>query len=313
MEMPKISVVVVTWNRKEDVLETIQSVYDQGFPHFEIIVVDNGSVDETCEAIRDTYPDVRLVALDSNLGPTGGRNAGIKIARGEIIFCLDSDASLEQDALQYIVQKFEQDVLLGVINSKIINAHTGEFDQNAGWAYSENQRKNSDREFYTHNFSEGGCAIRKEAFEKAGLFWEKLFFGGEGEELAIRVLDAGFRILYSPNSVVYHRAPAKKKKPDPDRHYYNLRNTLYIYLVHYPWWMLIWFAPLKILACSIQGLRWKNSEWVRRALIDTIKQFPALWRERNPIRRETARIYLRFQRDHGSLNWSLKSWLKHKA
>ncbi|MBI5351465.1 MAG: glycosyltransferase family 2 protein [Chloroflexi bacterium] len=313
MDTPKISVVIVTWNRKKEVLETIQSVYDQDYPSFEIIVVDNGSVDDTCNAIRKSYPNVNLVELDRNLGPTGGRNAGINITRGEIVFCLDSDASLDQHTLQVVVQRFEQDPHLGVINSKILNAHTGEFDRNAGWAYSEKQKINSDREFFTHNFSEGGCAIRKEVFDKAGLFWEKLFFGREGEELALRVLDAGYKVLYYPSAVVYHRAPPEKKKPDQDRQYYDLRNSLYICLVRYPWWVLAWFAPLKILASSMQGLRWKNSRWVRKALVDVMQDFPSLLRDRRPIQAKTARLYLRFQREQGALSWNLFQWVKHKT
>ncbi len=313
MGNPKVSVVIVTWNRKKEVLETIQSIYDQGYPDFEIIVVDNGSQDGTCAAIRQAYPNVRLVELDRNLGPTGGRNAGFRVARGEVVFCLDSDASLGHDTLGYVIQKFAQDSQLGIINSKIINAYTGDFDKNAGWAYSEKQRAHSDEEFYTHNFSEAGCAIRREVFDKAGLFWEKLFFGGEGEELGIRVLDAGFRILYSPHSLIYHRAPPEKMRPNPSRHYYNLRNSLYIYIVHYPWWMLVWFVPLKILACSIQGLRWRSTQWIFKALADTAREFPVLWKERRPIRNETAQVYLRFQRDHGALSWKLKNWLKYKA
>mgnify|MGYP005817819783 CR=1 FL=1 len=313
MSQPAVSVVIVTWNRKEEVLESIRSVYDQACADFEVIVVDNGSNDGTCAAVREAYPDVRLIELDRNLGPTGGRNAGFRVAHAEVVFCLDSDASLGRDTLATVVRRFAQDPRLGVINSRIVNAYTGEPDPNAGWAYSEKQRAHSGEEFYTHNFSEAGCAIRRTVLEKVGPFWERLFFGGEGEELGIRVLDAGFRILYLPQSIIYHRAPSGKMRPDPSRRYYNLRNSLFIYLVHYPWWMLIWFVPLKIAACTIQGLRQGSARWVLAALRDTARELPALWKERRPIRNETARVYLHFQREHGALSWSVTSWLANKA
>ena len=69
-----ISVVIITWNRKRDILETIQAVYNQDYKHFELIVVDNGSMDGTVEAIKQGYPNVKLIALDDNLGVTRSRN-----------------------------------------------------------------------------------------------------------------------------------------------------------------------------------------------------------------------------------------------
>ncbi len=308
-----ISILIVTWNRKEDTLETIQSIYDQDYSDFEIIVVDNGSRDGTVAAISKKHPQVRLVELDRNLGATGGRNAGIRIAEGEIILCLDSDASPDRHALQRIVKKFEQNDEIGVINSKIVNAYTRKPDGIAGWAYSEKQRKKIDQEFFSFNFSEGGCAIRKDVLEKTGLFWEKLFFGREGEELAIRVLDAGYKILYFPGAVFYHRVSPNQRITSSERLYYDFRNCLYIYLVHYPWWLLVWFMPLKIISEFVRGLRRKDIRWIITALRDVAKDLPAVWREREPIKNSTARMYVRFQRQQGALNWSFSSWLKYKT
>jgi GT2 family glycosyltransferase len=303
MRTTLVTVLIVTWNRKKDVLETVQSVYGQAY---------NASVDETSALVRKLYPDVKLIELERNLGATGGRNAGIKIAQGEIILCLDSDASLGQDTIQNIVWRFDEDQDIGVINSKIVNAYTHKYDGIAGWAYSEKMRAKSEDEFYTHNFSEGGCAIRKQAFEDAGFFWEKLFFGREGEELSLRVLDAGYKILYYPSAIVYHRVSPEKRIFSSERQYYDLRNSLYIYLVRYPWWMFSWFIPAKIFTSMIRGLRQRNIAWVFRAIIEVIKELPMLWKERKPIQNDTARIYLRFQREQGALSWGLVNWLKHK-
>jgi GT2 family glycosyltransferase len=313
MASPKVSVVIAAWNRREDILQTLESVYGQNGPSLEVIVVDNGSTDGTCEAVSASFPEVRLLRLEENRGPTGGRNAGIRVARGEIMLCLDSDASPERGTLNVIVQKFESDPTIGVVNSKVINAYTRDFDTAAGWAYSEKQKAKSDQEFFSHNFSETGCAIRKAALEKAGLFWEKLFFGREGEELALRVLDAGYRILYCPSAVVLHRASPHKRIASTERKFYDFRNSLYIYLVRYPWWMLIWFIPMKILAESVKGFRQGTMDWIVRALSDVIRGLPSLWRERKPIRNETARIYLRFQKNQGSLSWGLISWLTKRT
>jgi GT2 family glycosyltransferase len=311
MTEPLISVVIITWNRKAEVLETVRSVYDQSYKNFEVIVVDNGSTDDTASALRTQYPAVNLLQLDQNEGVTA-RNLGIKVARGDVVFCLDSDASLDCSTLRNIIFRFEKSEEIGVINSKIVNASTQQPDQNAGWAYGEKQRAKIDQEFFCHNFSEGGCAIRKSVFTQTGLFWDKLFFGREGEEFSLRVLDAGFKILYYPQAVIYHRVSPDLRPFDPLRQYYDLRNSLYIYLVRYPWWLLLWFAPMKIATAILRGLHHGRIKWVSSAILDAIKETPKLLSDRRPIKNDTARAYLQYQSELGSLSWSLAGWIKYK-
>jgi GT2 family glycosyltransferase len=206
VETPLVSVIIVTWNRKEDVLETIQSIYDQTYPNYEVVVVDNASTDGTVAALRQAYPAVRIVALDQNVGASGGRNPGIVATRGEIIFLLDSDASLDCDALTNVVRKFQTEPDVGVIYCKIVNAYTKELDNiGCGWSFTEKDKADQNLEFLSYSFAEGGSALRKKVFDRVGLFWDLLFFGGEGEELSLRVWDAGYKILYYPAAIVYHR------------------------------------------------------------------------------------------------------------
>jgi GT2 family glycosyltransferase len=313
MAFPLVSVLVVTWNRREDTLETIRSVYEQAYQNFETVLVDNGSTDGTVDAVRQTYPEVRVVTLDRNIGISSGRNAGIVVARGDIIFCLDSDASLGHDTLTNLVRKFQAEPEVGVINSKIVNAYTKELDGGPGWVYTEKQKANQDVEFLSWNFSEGGAAIRKEVFDQVGLFWELLFFGCEGQEFSLRVWDAGYKVLYYPEAIVYHRASPQARVADDERDYLFFRNSLYIYLVRYPWWMLIWYAPLKTAVTLVRGARRGYLRQTLRALLDVVRRLPLLLKQRRPISDETARRHLKLQRQHGPLSWGLVSWFKHKA
>jgi GT2 family glycosyltransferase len=312
METELVSVVIATWERKADILVAVQSVYDQTYKNTEIIVVDNASTDGTVDALRSTFPAVKLIVLDRNLGASAGRNPGIAAAKGDIIFLLDSDASLAHDTLSNVVSKFQNAPKVGVLTCKILNASTRELDHHA-WIFTEKNKVDQDVEFLSFSLNEGGVAIRKEVFDRTGLFWDSLFFGREGEELSLRIWDAGYQILYYPQAFIYHRASPQKRVARRDDEYYNLRNCLYIYFARYPWWMLISFTPLKIGTSLIRAVKKGYLRQVLKALYDVTRQLPSLYKDRRPIANDTARQYLKLQREHGSLAWNLTSWFKHQV
>jgi GT2 family glycosyltransferase len=82
-----------------------------------------------------------------------------------------------------------------------------------------------------------------------------LFFGCEGQDLSLRVWDTGYKVLYYPNSIVYHRACSQQRIMGKDRDCLLLKNTLYIYVVRYPLWMLALLGPLKIGATMTRGVK----------------------------------------------------------
>lgn len=312
MDSTLVSIVIASWNRKDDVLETLPSIYDQDYPHYEIIVVDNGSTDNTVEALREQYPDVVLVPLTENLGATGGRNAGIAVAKGDIIFFLDSDCSMQHDTLTNVVRKFESDPKVGILGCKVLNYFTGQIDGATGWAFTSSVDENT--EFESFSFSETGSAIRKAAVDEAGPFWDFLFFGREGEDLSIRVWDAGYTVMYFPNAIVHHRESPEKRVIGSQREYFDLRNCFYIYFTRYPWDMFVRVMTMKVGSATLRGIRRRNAhETVLRALSDLARNLPYLWKERDPISRETADYYFTLQREHGPLSWSVGSWLRAKV
>lgn len=312
MKPTLISVLIITWDRKNDVLETVQSVYEQAYKNFEIIVVDNGSTDGTVDALRSAYPKVRVIPLSHNMGVAVGRNAGILRARGDIVLCLDSDASLGHETLTNLVHRFQSDPRLGVINSKVLNIYTQEIDKTAGWSYTEPNMADQNREFPSFTFSATGCAIRAEVFDRVGLFWELMFFGGEELEYSVRVWDAGYKIIYYPESIVYHRVSPHRRVTGAKRDCLEMTEMLYVYIVRYPWWMLLIFAPLKISATSVRATRQRYLRQMLGALLIVIKKIPALLKQRRPISNRIAYCYLRLQRQHGPLSWDLASWFKYK-
>ena len=302
LKEPLVSVVIVSWNRKDDILETIQAVYAQAYRNIEIVVADNASTDDTVKVLEHSCPDVRVVTLDENLGPTGGRNAGFAAARGDYFFILDSDASPDDQTIGAAVEQLQANPSLGAVACKVVNAFTQELDDTAGWIYSDKDLTDQDKTFLSYSFSECGCVFRKDAIEATGGFWNFLFFGREGVELSLRLLDAGYDILYHPVSRVYHRVSPSKRIAGGKREYFDFRNCLYIYLTRYPLWLLVCFLPPRIGLTLVRGVRGQYLRYILRALWDVFRQLPTLGKERRPIRSKTAWQYLRLQREHGPLH-----------
>lgn len=311
-ERPLISIVIVTWNRKQDVLEALRSIAEQEYRPVETVVVDNASTDGTVDAIRAQYPDVTLIPLSENVGISAGRNPGFKAAHGSIIFIMDSDATLEQDTLTRIAERFASEPKLGIITCKFINGQTHELDE-ITWIFTQQAKADQDVEFKCSTFCSAGVAIRKAVFDKVGLFWDQLYFKRSEDEFSIRTLDADFDILYFPQAVVTHHVSPRGRVGSGDREYFDLRNALYIYLIHFPVWMILRIAPLKIVSSLVRGVR---DGFLRRdlcALLTVAKSFRMLMQRRKPIQDATAHRYLEMQRERGSLSWGLRNWLRSKT
>jgi len=96
------------------------------------------------------------------------------------------------------------------------------------------------------------------------------------------------------------------------REYFDCRNALFTYLARYPWWMVGVFAPVRIGVATLRGVRRGHLGPVVSAVVDVVRNLPGVVAERGPIGKETARRYLRLQREHGPLRWDLVTWVRHK-
>ena len=92
-----ISIIIVNWNRIDDMRETLNSLESQTYRNYEIVVVDNGSTDDSKTKLPLEFPNIRLISVDKNLGCEEGFNIGMENSNGDIFFYLDSDASLDND------------------------------------------------------------------------------------------------------------------------------------------------------------------------------------------------------------------------
>ena len=229
---PLVSIVLVNWNRVDDILDNIRWLRLQTWPNKEIIVVDNGSQDASVTALRN-IDDIQLLELPENFGAARARNEGIRCANGQFILLLDSDSYLGRSGLSKLVARIQQNDSIGVIGCRIMNWFTGDIDQ---WFYPQSYDKMGDTEFETYSFSGAGALLRTDAVRRAGGFWDELFIYNEEVDLSIGIIRNGHCILYTPNVPVFHRSSPHGRVATQTYYYYQIRNWIWILYRHYPFW-----------------------------------------------------------------------------
>jgi GT2 family glycosyltransferase len=228
---PLVSILIVTWNRRMELVRSIQSALAQSYPLKEIIVVDNASTDGTSDEVRRQFPAVKLLCADRNLGCPSGRNFGFRHCQGEYVYCLDDDGWLKEDAVEWAVRRAESDPKIAVVMSRIHEFEGGDVVRKLPAGH--------DRPVYQASFC-GGCSLlRREALDRVGVFPEDFFRQAEEEDLAIRILDAGWFCFLEPASVMFH-APSPVGRNAKTFLFYGLRNTNKTGLRHwsFPWCVL---------------------------------------------------------------------------
>lgn len=215
----RISVIIPNWNGAAHLPECMDSLQAQTFPDFEVMVVDNGSTDDSVALIKERYPRVQVLALGRNTGFSGAVNAGIRATRGEYVVLLNNDTRAEPDWLENLVRAMDEvpDASMGA--SKMLRYEPPHDIDAAGDGYSLwhgagiNIGAGEPHDSYAERaWVFGACAgaaiYRRSLFEDIGLFDEDFFLVFEDIDFDLRAQVAGHRCLYVPDAVVYHKRGA---------------------------------------------------------------------------------------------------------
>ncbi|MDP0501749.1 MAG: glycosyltransferase family 2 protein [Verrucomicrobiota bacterium JB022] len=205
MNDPLVSIIVLSFNRKEEILDCLASLEQQTYARTETIVLDNGSKDGSAEAVAERFPHVRLIRMPHNFGAWGPRDMAIWNSTGDYIFMIDSDAVAPADALEKLVAKMEAERSIGILQPMIKDLHS-ETVYSMGFGREEAKEPCFRWQFH-------GCAalIRREAYFKAGGFPHHYLVAGGEAYLAIPVLDAGYDVYYWPEVHVRHALSPKER------------------------------------------------------------------------------------------------------
>ena len=285
---PLVSIVIVNYRRREALVRSLASALAQTYPCREIIVVDNHSEDGIEAFMREHAPEARLLQLPENLGACGGRNAGIASALGEILLTLDNDIYFESsEELQRVVDTFGERPDIHVLACQLCAEEDGEVRVRE-WCHARSWSEHRKNRFETHYFIEGACAYRREVFANCGSYWERLFIGCEGHDLALRIINSGYRILFVPEIRLRHLMSLETRTPERPYYFYT-RNYIWIAYKDYHLLDGLRFLIPKLTMMFYFALRARRLPAFCRGVLHGFKALPDIRAERTPINKYTSR------------------------
>ena len=263
-----VTVAILTWNRRTEVERAVRSALAQTYESIEVLVVDSASSDGTADALEQQFPAVKVYRLHRNLGCPEGRNVALANAKGAYVFCLDDDGWLPPDTIAHCVGLFSLDATIGVVTCRILAP---------GERISEQKGQKAVRVF-----NGGASMIRREVLERAGYYPSDFVRQAEESDLALRMLDAGFKIVYTDDAAMFH-APSTINRNRGQFMYYGCRNELFTVVRLYPWYLVPFFIIQKCGSWLLAGMREFHVVSVTHAMLSAMLKFPELLSLRRPV------------------------------
>jgi GT2 family glycosyltransferase len=312
---PLVSIIVVNHNRAELLSHCLESLLNQRYRDFEVLVVDNGSADRSCalvSALVNRDRRVSLISLEKNLGFGCANNAGFSRARGKLIALLNNDAVADAGWLGNLVTAIRARPDVGICASKILFHNTNVIDKAGHLIYLDGQNRGrgtgeTDQGQYDQPeetlFADGCAALyRRELIEQTGGFDEDFFAYGDDADLGLRGRWLGWKSLYVPQAVVYHRHSSTSGCYSLQKIYWVERNRFWLAVKNLPVPLLLSMPGLTVyrwfwnLLAAVMGrgaagnLRRQSpaGELFRcfvSAYWDAFRGFPKMWRKRRNIQK----------------------------
>lgn len=267
--MKRVSIITINFNQPlltELFLDSVATL--NTYPAIEIIVVDNGSREDPTKSWQSSYPEVRFIRSEKNLGFAGGNNLGIRHANGEYFFLVNNDTEFTTGLIENLVSVLDPRPKVGLISPKILYFDQPNIIQYAGYsAMNMNTGRNRcigqmEQDLGQYDDSTGptgyvhGAAmmIRKEAINKAGLMSELFFLYYEEMDWSEKIRKAGFEIWIEPKAKIYHKESMSVGKKSLLKEYFMCRNRILFIRRNAPWFSRIIFYFHFLLLVSPRNL-----------------------------------------------------------
>lgn len=249
---PKVAVVVLNWNGKKFLEQFLPSVLCSTYPNLEIIVADNASSDNSVSFVKQIFPTVTIVVNQENYGFARGYNEALKHVDADYYVLLNSDVEVEHNWIEPVIEAMEHDPLIAVAQPKLkAFADKGSFEYAGaaggfidkygypfcrGRIFDSLEQDNGQYNTPSEIFWASGAAffIKRKAWLEVEGFDADFFAHMEEIDLCWRLKNKGYKIVFCPNSTVYHVGGGTLDAENPYKTYLNFRNNLAMLLKNLP-------------------------------------------------------------------------------
>lgn len=273
----ELSIVIVNWNTKKILLDCLHSIYKETKAFtFEIIVVDNGSVDGSAESVKRKYPTVKVIENETNIGYSKANNQGIRVSTGKYVCLLNSDTIVLGNALEKMVAFLDQNDFVGAVTCLLINP---DGSPQIGSALGETNllywlsvetglyKKYPNSRIWgkpflsyldqsiTHEIEvcpSAAIIIRKKVFKNTGLLDEKIFFGTIDWDYSLRMRKKGWKLYLFQESKILHYGGKSKNAIRKELIYKDYRSRFYYFKKHYGIFKMNIFRLLIMVSSTIK-------------------------------------------------------------
>lgn len=238
-KQPLVSIITVNYRQAAVTVALLDSIVENSYKNVEVIVVDNGSLEDCTDLFKKAYPSVKLIVCSENLGFAGGNNLGIAEASGDYLFFVNNDTVLTNRLIEGLLSRFAINSNIGVVSPKIRYFDNPNTIQYAGFtemnpitgrneAIGKNEIDNGQHDTARPTAYAHGAAmmLSRKVIDTVGSMPEDFFLYYEELDWCAQICRAGFTIWYEPASLIYHKESASVGKMSPLKIHYLTRNRL---------------------------------------------------------------------------------------
>jgi len=308
-EAHKIAVVILNWNGAKLFPVFLPSIIEHSqAENIDIIVADNGSTDNSLTILEKDFPEVAILDLRKNYGFAQGYNVALDKINAEYFVLVNSDVKVEQGWIESCINRFETDTNIACIQPKVRSYNNPEYFEYAGagggfidkFGYpfcrgrildcveKDCGQYNTPDEIF---WATGACLfIKADVFKKTGGFDTDFWAHMEEIDLCWRIKNRGYKIVYEPQSVIYHLGGGTLSYGNPRKIYLNFRNNLFMLFKNLPGKKFAYILLTRMILDGIAatkfllGLEWKAFIAVVQAHASFYKHLPSLCKKRKHLK-----------------------------
>lgn len=238
--MPLVYIVVLNWNGWPDTIECLRSLEDQSYENYEVVVVDNGSTDDSVQRIRAAFPALKLLETGENLGFSAGNNVGIRYALShdaDFVWLLNNDTAVQSQTLAQMVDVATADSNVGAVGSVIMDMDDSARVQAWGggtvrfWCgRSQNAKAPAKLDYLTA----ASLLVPHSVFDRVGLLDERYFLYWEDVDFSFRLRSAGYTLAVCEHAPVMHKGSTSLRDNKPLLDAYAFGSLVRFMLDHSP-------------------------------------------------------------------------------